>query len=480
MVGLAHHADLAGWQAAADAALCAGTPPERFVLQTPGTSGDLFGDHLENSPDANNGGIRLPRAFLDIARRVICHDDPTRLARLYRIAWRLQRDPHLLSRAHDGDIAWLTGRDKAVRRDVHKMHAFVRFRRAGTSEAGRERYAAWFEPAFHIERLVAPFFQKRFTGMDWLIVTPNARIAWDGHAITSGPGGSRADVPAEDALEDHWRAYFAAIFNPARLKVQAMTSEMPKKYWKNLPEASLIPGLIAGAEASARQMQERANSPENPRTAAFMASRADIRIQSRDDAWTRLRKDALTCQRCALGCTGSRTVFGEGPRQAHLMIVGEQPGDEEDLAGRPFVGPAGSVLNEALVEAGIDRKTIYLTNAVKHFKYQVRGKRRLHQRPTMGEIDHCRFWLMQERALVQPRAIIMLGASAARAVTGKSLTVREHRGRPMMLADGTTGFLTVHPADVLRLPDPAAQAEARAFLVSDLTAARTWSEGVAA
>ena len=205
---------------------------------------------------------------------------------------------------------------------------------------------------------------------------------------------------------------------------------MPKKYWRNLPEADLIPELIAMAEA---------------RTVDMIAggTLAEVRAQS------------SACRRCPLHGPATQTVFGEGPADARLMIVGEQPGDQEDLAGRPFVGPAGQLLDKALAEAGIDRSRAYVTNAVKHFKYQQRGARRIHESPNAGEIQACRWWLDQERALLKPALVLMLGASAARALLGRAVTVGRERGKPLSLPDGAPAWLTVHPSYLLRIENDA-------------------------
>ncbi|MGB7404270.1 MAG: UdgX family uracil-DNA binding protein, partial [Pacificimonas sp.] len=162
---------------------------------------------------------------------------------------------------------------------------------------------------------------------------------------------------------------------------------------------------------------------------------------------------AAGCTRCPLHCDATSTVFGDGPQDARLMIVGEQPGDREDLSGRPFVGPAGQLLDRALVEAGVDRAATYMTNAVKHFKFTVRGKRRIHQSPDVSEIETCRFWLDRERSFVKPRVILGLGLSAARALTGRSGTMRDLRQQLVVEGDGTVVRFTVHPAALLRLPD---------------------------
>jgi DNA polymerase len=178
------------------------------------------------------------------------------------------------------------------------------------------------------------------------------------------------------------------------------------------------------------------------------------------------------CTRCDLCHTATATVPGEGPGNARLMIVGEQPGDREDLAGRPFVGPAGEVLDEALCEAGIDRDTVFLTNAVKHFKHTLRGKRRIHQRPNAGEIEACRWWLERECDIVAPSVIVLLGATAARAVLGKPVKISAIRGEPIGVDQGAVALATVHPAYLLRLPDRKTARAERARFVNELREAR--------
>jgi DNA polymerase len=192
----------------------------------------------------------------------------------------------------------------------------------------------------------------------------------------------------------------------------------------------------------------------------------------------RLAREAQDCRACDLWRTGTKTVFGEGPAAAKLMLVGEQPGDREDLAGRPFVGPAGRVLDEALAAAGIDRDDVYVTNAVKHFKWRARGKRRIHDKPNRAEVAACRPWLDGELALVEPRVLVLLGATAAQALLGASFRVTRERGRPI---DGT-GFAehvvaTVHPSAIVRIRDRAERAEAERGLAADLRLAAGLVDG---
>lgn len=181
-----------------------------------------------------------------------------------------------------------------------------------------------------------------------------------------------------------------------------------------------------------------------------------------------LREATNACRRCPLYKGATQAVPGQGPRHAELMLVGEQPGDKEDLAGLPFVGPAGRVLDRALAEAGIDRKTVFVSNAVKHFKHEMRGKRRLHKRPNAYEIERCNWWLQQERTIVKPAVIVALGATGARGVFGRPMAIGANRGKMLPLEDGVAGFVTIHPSALLRLQhDADKQREYRAF-VADL------------
>ena len=182
-----------------------------------------------------------------------------------------------------------------------------------------------------------------------------------------------------------------------------------------------------------------------------------------------MREGIAACHDCPIAECGTRAVMGEGAANAPLMILGEQPGDQEDLAGRPFVGPAGQLLDECLEAAGIDRSAAYVTNAVKHFKFRAKGKVRLHQTPAAKEIDTCRWWLESERALVRPKMVLALGASAARSVLGKTVSVSKVRGAPIPLEDGSELWVTVHPSYLLRL-DGEARAEQGRLFARDLTA----------
>ena len=181
-----------------------------------------------------------------------------------------------------------------------------------------------------------------------------------------------------------------------------------------------------------------------------------------------LRQAAAGCTACDLHKLGTQTVFGEGARASDVMFVGEQPGDQEDLAGKPFVGPAGRVLDEGMVEAGIDRRKAYVTNAVKHFKWQARGKRRIHQKPNAIEMAACRPWLEAELAVVKPRVLVLLGATAAQSLLGSSFRVTKMRGVPVESELAPNVIATVHPSSILRAPDEEARSQAMRDFVADL------------
>jgi probable DNA metabolism protein len=465
-ISLASETDFEGWRKAARALALAlnNVAPADVTWTVQGGEPELF-EASAPPLEMPHGTFNVPGKFVELAQTAILHRDPQRFAILYRLLWRLRANHEILDVATDPDVALVAAMAKAVRRDEHKMHAFVRFR-----EVGREReshFIAWFEPEHHIVELAAPFFASRFADMAWSILTPDLCAHWDGHAVSFTPGLSKSDAPSEDRLEETWRRYYASIFNPARLKVKAMQAEMPQKYWRNLPEASLIKPLIAAAERVTGQMI--ANAATEPHKSQKRPEPAMKRNHSASgDSIEALREEALGCRACPLWKDATQTVFGEGPEAAQVMLVGEQPGDKEDLAGKPFVGPAGQMLDRALKEAGVDRDKVYVTNAVKHFKFVPRGKIRLHQKPNTPEIKACRQWYERELASIKPDLVVAMGATAAQSVLGKITPIGKSRGRLIDLEDGTKALVTVHPSYLLRLPDEDARAREYERFVDDL------------
>ena len=457
--------DFDAWRDAARALAAADVPSDEVVWQVGDEPGDLFASTDTAAPSAPDGArsLTVPRPFLDLARSVALHSDPARFSLLYTALIRLQRTPKLIEDHADLLVRRLETLARQVRKDIHKMRAFVRFREApdDSIEQGASRYVAWFEPEHHIVRANAAFFVERFASMRWSILTPEVSLHWDGKTLAQGPGATRADAPDGDPVEAVWKTYYASIFNPARLKVGAMLKEMPRRYWKNMPETALVPQLIAGAQAREAGMIETAGA----KLAATPGGNLEL-------AWAALRDEAMSCTRCHLYKPATQTVFGQGPVDARMMFVGEQPGDQEDLAGHPFVGPAGQVFDRALAAAGVDRAGVYVTNAVKHFKFELRGKRRIHAKPDAGEIEACRWWIEQERTLVRPKMTVALGATAARSLLGRVVTIGKERGRAIALPDGEgQGWITVHPSYLLRLQDKAQAEDEFGRFVDDLKAA---------
>ncbi|WP_020180249.1 UdgX family uracil-DNA binding protein [Methylopila sp. M107] len=464
-------ADVVGWRRAARGLAGEGVAPDAVVWST-GEAGDLFAGATEAEAPAaasTTSPISVPRDFVDLAETGLLHGDPGRFDLFYRLLVRVAADRAVMGDAADPDLVRARALAKAVRRDKHKMTAFVRFREVIVEDGAC--FVAWFEPEHHIVEATAPFFMRRFAAMRWSILTPERSAHWDGGALSFGPGARRADAPDGDALETLWRTYYASIFNPARLKVSAMRAEMPKKYWRNLPEAPLISPLIASAARRAADMVLA--EPAAPKKAQKLMPAPQLPTPEKtsiDD----LRDEVDGCRNCPLWENATQAVFGEGPSDARVVVVGEQPGDREDVAGRPFVGPAGALFDRAAASAGLARDRVYVTNAVKHFKFEPRGKFRLHKTPGPTEISACRPWLDRELSVVGPRLVVAMGATAARAVMGKAVKIGETRGRVIARDDGPDVLVTVHPSFLLRVPDETRKAEAYERFVDDLRLAATF------
>jgi DNA polymerase len=451
--------DAAAWRTQARAALLADIAPQDIVWNAGAQRGLLDGASVIDQAMVRNAPS-VPKPFLALASLVLCHRDPHRHALLYRLLWRMANgERELLARATDPDMHRALELAKSVRRDSHKMKAFVRFRAVPGED---NAFVAWFEPDHFIVDRIAPFFMRRFAGMRWAILTPYRSAMWDGASLTFGDGRTRADAPSDDAQESLWRTYYANIFNPARLNPDMMRQEMAQKYWKLLPEAHLFPTLIRDANQRTHAMRERGPEPTRRRVPHMPAT-----TQVAKQGLRGLQQAARACRNCELWQPATQTVFGEGPEHARIMLIGEQPGDEEDLVGRPFVGPSGKLLDRALSELGLDRAAMYVTNTVKHFRFELRGKRRLHRNPHRSHERACAMWLEGEFALVKPEIIVCLGASAARAIFGASFRLTDERGRWQTTPGGKRAFATVHPSSILRA-EPSQRDEAYAMFVNDL------------
>ncbi|WP_019906597.1 UdgX family uracil-DNA binding protein [Methylobacterium sp. 77] len=457
-ISLREGADLDGFRAAVRRLSAASAPPDHVVWSI-GQAPGLFGEAPAPEP-LLDAPLRLPRAVADLVGMVVPHRDPERYALLYTLIWRITHGERgLLEVGSDPLVHRLDRMRKAIARDLHKMHAFLRFRR--TEVEGTERFVAWFEPDHHILTAASAFFVSRFRSLNWSILSPDGSAHWDGDTLTFGPPGRREDVPEADGFEAGWRDYYESTFNPARTNLAAMRAEMPKKYWRNMPETAAIPGLVRAAAARTEAMIEREpQMPTKRNPAKAVAAMSDQDPASLEELNAIIRRS----EPLVPGAT--QAVLGDGPAGAAIAFVGEQPGDQEDRQGRPFVGPAGQLLSRAMADAGLVRGDAYLTNAVKHFKFEERGKRRIHQKPTAGEVSHYRWWLDRELDFVAPKLVVALGATAVLALTGKAIPITRARG-PASFGKTYEGFITVHPSYLLRLPDEAKE-EAYAAFVDDL------------
>ena len=484
-----HHVSISptfdAWRSASRGLLIAGVKPADVFWSDASRLDDLFpvskGTPESETPPA---GLTIPSSFLHLAKVISCHRNSERWSLLYHAAYRIAvgRERMLLKLETDPLIRQLNKLSKDVRRDHHKMKAFVRFRKTGECAAtGREQFVAWFEPQHHIVDLSAPFFSKRFASFDWSILTPDRCAHFVDGVLSFSEGVDASQAPQDDELEDYWRTYYSNIFNPARMKLKAMQSEMPKKYWKNLPEASLIESLSRSSSTRVAKMVDQGPNRSRAHVSARIPKGAahpdsDRELLQPIDALAQvgaltlpeLKEASDRCRSCPLYKDSTRTVFGEGNTNAEIMIIGEQPGDREDLAGRPFVGPAGELLDRALVEAGLRREECYLTNTVKHFKWKPDefGKRRLHNKASKDEIETCKPWVLAEILKVKPKTIILLGSTAAQALVDPQFRITKDRG----LVNGPLAermIATVHPSYLLRISPAQKESEFAAF-VDDL------------
>lgn len=479
--------DFATWRREARRLLISKVPPSEVVW----SDGEvLFGSSQSTELEGMQGDLRVPKEFLSLAKLVAFHRDAEKWSVLYRTLWRLTHDePHLLDITVDDDTRRLIDMSKSVRRDVHKMHAFVRFRKL-LGEHGDEHFVAWHRPDHPIVRHVAGFFRERFGVQRWTILTPDESVTLDGERLTFSPGVPQRMAPQADEIEAMWKTYYASIFNPARVKVRAMKKEMPDRHWATLPEAELIDDLLRQAPQRVEEMVKRARANQSRASVSSSALFSGQATRGEkgpsgdgvacETPWTArpfipakrelpmLAEAAKVCKGCDLYCNATQTVFGEGPLDAQIVMVGEQPGDSEDLEGRPFVGPAGQLLDEIMQRVGLPRNLVYVTNAVKHFKFEPRGKRRIHAKPTAREISACRPWLEAELQIIKPKMLVCLGATAAQSLLGRDFRVTKSRGQVMTTEWAPWTIATIHPSALLRIPDRALKENTMAEFESDL------------
>lgn len=430
-VGLANETDWEGWRTATRTLILAGTRPDdvRWSVR----SHDEKGEPLPET----EGRFNVPRSLISLLAQTIQARDSSRFDLMYRLVWRANAGERVVEAPDGADFRRAQGLAFAVRAEAHRMRTLVRF--LPVEAAGGICYLGWYEPAHFVLEANAQLIARRFPELTFAILTPDGSARWDGTDLHFAEGVARKTVHNDDALHAWWRAHHATLLRHARIGTA-------------IPEAE--------------SLDEVPRPPDRaPLGPVVLPLVADASLQE-------AMREASNCRRCHLGEPATQTVFGEGPAHARVLFVGEQPGDQEDVIGRPFVGPAGQIMDRALEEAGIDRRTIYITNVVKHFKFEPRGKRRIHKTPESPEIQACRFWLDVELVRLRPKLVVAMGGTAARALLGRPVTITRERGRPIELPDGQAAFVTVHPSFLLRVPEEDAKArEYRAF-VADLQRVR--------
>ncbi len=445
--------DFDSWRMQARALLNAEVSPEDALWGDEQTA--LFGGTPSTQPEQARA-VRVPASFLSKAEQACQHADPERFAVLYRLLWKLAHGVgHVLEDPLDPDAARLTAMLRELSEEEHDMHAFVRFR-ATRAPDGSEHWVAWFNPVHSILKRVAPFFARRYPAMHWTLLTPTASASWDGTTLHFGPGAPSEAAPRPDQVDALFLSYYENIFNPARSNPKLLHRQLPPRLLRDMPEGGEVARLAKDAPKRVQDM----NSPRASASAALVPN---------DHELGSLRSAAAHCRACPIGEHATQTVFGEGPPNARLMIVGEQPGDEEDLAGKPFVGPAGRLLEKLLERAGLTRSEIYVTNAVKHFKFErLPTKRRLHMRPVRSEVEACRAWLLAEVDSVKPDMILCLGATAAQSFCGPQFRVQRDRGKPTTTPWAPWWMATYHPSALLRASDEAARKQMERQFLDDL------------
>jgi probable DNA metabolism protein len=460
------------WRAAARELIARRVAPESVEWLATPDDGDLLSAAPEVA-DAHGGAavdaaaiaagpvLRLPRQLIELLESAACFSAADRWAFLYKVVWRWQLGEHDVISPADADGARLHTMVKAVHREEHDMHAYVRFRER-KEEEGDPRFVAWFEPTHQVLPQVARHFARRMGNVTWMIATPDAAVLWDGQELRDVPALMRSAADITDAGEALWLTYYRSIFNPARLNADLLRSHIPSRFWKNLPEGAIVPQMVSAAANGERRTGQ--TGAVGKRGGATMIPVSAERAQPQREHPTTLDQ----CRRCELWQNATQAVPGVGPKRARIMLVGEQPGDQEDLEGLPFVGPAGAVLDKAMAEAGMNRGSIYLTNAVKHFKWELRGKRRLHKTPVQREITACHLWLEEELERVKPEVVVALGSTALKSVLRDgSVTMKSVMDAPFE-HEGRWVITVYHPSYVLRAPDEATRRQAYQVIVDGL------------
>ena len=448
-------------------------PQQMLLGMVPTTNRMSGGSHVDeaahdssrsDASPASAARIRVPKRFTNLAEHVACHRDNRRWDFLYRVLWRLTHDePNLLEITTDDDVHALLQMEREVLRELDVMKSEIRFRRIGEGAGGH--YVAWYRPEHRVLRLIVPFLQRRFGVMTWSVVTPDASIHWNGEVLNWSSGAalpanaeqSSGNSSPEQQIEQWW----STVGKPLVIGQSLHASTCA-----NSSSGSAQGMLDLDGTSSDEVPLQLAKRTTKRRVLSTTSAEEYLPAETRDlDA---LREAARSCRGCELHQHATQTVFGSGPTKARIVIVGEQPGDYEDRRGKPFVGPAGKLLDEVLAEVGIDPSQVYVTNAVKHFKWTPRGKRRLHAKPSSREVGACRPWLEAELLTIKPQVLVCLGATAIGALLGSGHRVTDEHGQVFASEWAPSTIVTYHPSAILRASGTEQGNELRTQFVDDL------------
>lgn len=485
MISLPTPSSFAAWKDCVRSLLTRGVIPSSIHWVSSESSLPLFPDQAtEENATKKQLAVRMPPAFIQLAENIFYHASPTKWDILYSLAWRIHSgERKLLWLASDDAVSAANRMAKQVFRDAHKAKAFIRFlptsekatlspllgtalAQTPDSRIGMPWFLSFHDAEHRVLSLVAEFLRDRFNNMNWLVSTPHESLSWNGLELQFAkaicPSLLQNAQTQSDEFEQLWKTYYASTFNPARLNRRMMLSEMPMKYWRYLPEAPLIDGLINEADSRRESMTSHASSQARSSALARVADCSTL---------SQIVQELQHCQSCELHCDAKRVVPGEGSQSAKIVFIGEQPGDKEDQNGRPFVGPAGAILRKSLLEIGFSISDLYFSNVVKHFHFEQKGKVRLHLRPKQTHIRACSPWLHQELRIIRPSIIVCLGATAAKSIIGSDFKLTKDRGTWRNTDFCASTMATFHPAALLRIPDEKVRSECVAKFREDLARA---------
>jgi probable DNA metabolism protein len=392
-------------------------------VRTEATSAMLFTDDL---PEDSSHDLNVPNQFIDRLEYLSHHKGQETWNVIFSLLklWHSDGVSALKDLGHPAVDA-AKHISAQLHYESHKLKAYLRLREVKTDEG--VYYFGYHSCEHDVLPLVADFLKDRFRTMRWQVTTKHSSVSWDLKKLTFAPGG--AQPKSADDMDDLWRTFYKSTHNPDRLNTDLFKRHIPKKYWADLPEMATLGDLLA----------EDGHAHSDP---------VDEDVHPKDLISIGRALDA--CRSCELYGPATQAVHGQGPSQANIMIVGEQPGDHEDLSGQPFIGPSGALLRKLASDAGIDFSSCYVTNSVKHFRFEQKGKARIHKRPGVSHIAACRKWITAEIQLVNPSLIICLGATAVRSIVGYPLKLEDYLNRIVELPDGRAALVTIHPAAILR------------------------------